>query len=96
MLHMNYRIYSKKMYLNSKHAGQNWLYYEIYIPNLEFTPGETVTLIAKAEVAHWVIYINGEQRVTYPHRLPAPTIKRMEFEATDDSGSELKSLQFFY
>ena len=95
VLHMNYRIYSKKMYLNAKAAGQGWGH-EVYITNLHFTPGETVTLTAKAEEGKFDIYINGEKRGGFSYRLPVTSIKRVQFGASDDSGSELKSLQIFY
>ena len=95
MLHMNYRFYSKRMHINEKAVGSPWGS-EVRIYDLHFTPGETVILIAKAEAEKFVIYINGEQRAVFGHRLPVTSITRMEFDATDDSGSDLKSLQIFY
>ena len=95
MLHTNYRFDEKLFALNSRPAGGEWGE-EVYITNVQFTPGETVTLTAKAECNGFVIYINGEERGYFEYRLPATSVTRVFFWAYPDSGSELESLQIFY
>ena len=95
---MNYRENKKKMVLNTYSIFIGWGY-EVHISDLHFTPGETVTLIAKAENERFDIYINGELRGDFHYRpttFQAINVKRIEFGATEDSGSELKSLEIFY
>ena len=89
---MNYREAVNLMVLNTKIGSWG---YEFHC-QLDLTPGETVTLIAKAENDRFNIYVNGEYLCTLLYRTDVTDVKRMEYTATPNSGSELKSLQFYY